>query len=102
MRKHELAANAIIYAPVLLLLGLTLATAWPVNLMIVAMIYACGTIDLVYAKLPQIRRGVLNSFGPRLIPTKRRSAYFRAYRRLGFGFAFHCLALVHYITVVGP
>lgn len=102
MRKHEIAVNAIIHLPVILLLGLTLATAWPINLMIVAMIYACGTIDLAFAKLPQMRRGVLNSFGPRLIPTKRRSAYFRAYRRLGCGFAFHCLVLVHYFTVVAP
>jgi hypothetical protein len=102
MRKHELAANLILHLPILVLLGIVIATAWPFNLAIVAMVYACGVIDLTYAKMPQIRHGILNSFGPSLIPTKRRPAYFRAYRRLAFGFAFHCLVLVHYFFVVAP
>ncbi|QDV26945.1 hypothetical protein [Aureliella helgolandensis] len=102
MRRHELTANAILHFPILLILGIAIATAWPVDMVIVALIYGCGVIDLSYAKLPQIRHGVLNSFGPKLVPANRRSAYFRAYRRLGFGFAFHCLVLVHYFTVVAP
>ena len=102
MRKYELAVNLIFHLPILLLFGITIATAWPFNFAIVAVIYACGIIDLTYAKMPQIRHGILNSFGPSLIPTKRRLAYFRAYRRLAFGFAFHFLVLVHYFVVIAP
>ena len=102
MRKYELAVNLIFHLPILLLLGIAIATAWPFNFAIVAVIYACGVIDLTYAKMPQIRHGILNSFGPSLIPTKRRLTYFRAYRRLAFGFAFHCLVLVHYFVVIAP
>ena len=102
MRKHELAANLIIHVPILMLLGIAIATAWPFNFAIVAVIYACGVIDLAYAKLPQIRHGIPNSFGPSLIPMKRRPAYFRAYRRLAFGFALHCLVLVHYFADIAP
>lgn len=102
MRTHELAANAILHLPILVMLGIAIATAWPLNFMIVAFIYMVGIDDLAYAKLPQIRQGVLNSFGPSLIPVQRRSAYYRAYRRLGFGFGLHCVVLVHYFSVVAP
>lgn len=102
MRKHELAANLIVHLPILMLLAFALATAWPFNFAIVAVIYVCGIVDLAYAKMPQIRHGILNSFGPSLVPTKRRAAYFRAYRRLAFGFTFHCLVLVHYFAVIAP
>ncbi|TWT47995.1 hypothetical protein Pla22_49950 [Rubripirellula amarantea] len=102
MRRYELAANAIIHFPILLIFGIAIATAWPLNLWIVAFIYACGVIDLAYAKLPQIRQGILASFGPSLVPAERRSSYYRAYRRLGFAFGLHCLVLVHYFVVVTP
>lgn len=102
MRKYELAANLIFQLPLLTILGVAIATAWPLNFAIVVVIYACGVIDLAYAKMPQIRHGIINSFGPSLIPTERRSAYFRAYRRLTFGFAIHCLALVHYFVMIAP
>lgn len=102
MRRHELGANAILHFPIVVIVGLAIATAWPLNFAIVAFIYVCGVIDLAYAKLPQIRHGILNSFGPALVPVQRRAAYYRAYRRLGFGFGLHCIVLVHYFSVVAP
>lgn len=100
MRRHELAANAIILFPMIVLLGTLLVGTYPVNIAVILTLYLCGLIDLTYSKLPLFRHRVFNSFGPRHIPKKRREAYFRGYKRIALGAAFNLLALVHYSMIV--
>ncbi len=99
MRRHELTANLIPHLPFIVLYGMLLVTAYPVNIAIILLLYVCGLIDLVHSKLPLFRHRVLNSFGPSHIPTKRRDTYFRGYKRIALGAAFNFLALVHYSMV---
>ncbi|GAA5511238.1 hypothetical protein Rcae01_06754 [Novipirellula caenicola] len=80
----------------LVLAGMLLVAAYPVNIIVILVLYLCGLIDLTYAKLPLFRHRVFNSFGSRHIPTKRREAYFRGYKRITLGAAFNLLTLVHY------
>ena len=94
MRRYELAANLAFNVPIVLGFGFAVAMWWPVNYVILVAIYASGLIDLVYAKTPLLRYGVLNTFGPSHIPRKRRDAYFRGYRRIGIGIAFNLLVAV--------
>ncbi len=99
MRRHELAANAALHLPLIIVLGFLLLTLWPVNLVVMLTLYACGLIDLVYAKLPLFRHCVFNSFGPSHIPVQRRDAYFRGYKRIAFGMAVNVLILIYYSTM---
>ena len=62
-------------------------------------LYAIGLADLVYAKLPSFRHGVLTTFGPSHIPRKRRLAYYRGYTRIAFGAAFNLLVVLYYSVV---
>ena len=96
MRKHELTANAILQLPIIIGFGFLLVTLWPVNLVVIFTLYACGLVDLVYAKVPLFRHHVFNSFGPSYVPTQRRDAYFRGYKRIVFGMAFNVLVLIHF------
>ena len=93
MRRHELTANAILLLPTIVVFGFLLVTLWPVNLFFVLALYACGLVDLVYAKLPLIRLHIFNSFGPTHIPKQRRDAYFRGYKRIACGMAVNVLIL---------
>lgn len=103
MRRHELTANAIILFPIIVLFGMLLVATYPVNIAVILILYLCGLVDLTYSKLPLFRHRVFNSFGPRHIPTKRRDAYLRAYKRIAIGIALNLLALVHYSMIVaGP
>ncbi len=102
MRRYELAANLIVLSPIVLVLGFAFATWWPINYIIMGALYACGLIDLVYAKLPLLRHRVFNTFGPSHIPRKRRDAYFRGYQRLGLGMAFNFLVVVYYCVMAPP
>jgi hypothetical protein len=101
MRRYELAANLVFLSPMILFLGLALVIWSPINYIIIGTLYACGLIDLVYAKLPLLRHHVFNTFGPSHIPRKRRDAYFRGYRRIGLGIAFNLLVVLYY-CVTGP
>ena len=67
-----------------------------------AVLYGCGFIDLVYAKLPLLRHHVLITFGPSHIPRKRRDAYFRGYRRIGLGMAFNLLVAIYCCVTKQP
>ena len=96
MRKHELTANAILHLPLIIGLGFLLVTLWPINLVVIFTLYACGLADLVYAKLPLFRHHVFNSFGPTHIPKQRRDAYFRGYKRIAFGMAVNVLIRAWY------
>ena len=102
LRRHELAANFLFLAPILFGIAFALAACWPVNYIILVAIYACGLIDLGYAKMPLLRHGVLNTFGPSHIPRKRREAYFRGYRRITVGIAFNLLVVVAYSVLAPP
>ena len=99
MRKHELTANAILHLPIIMGLCFLLVTLWPVNLAVMITLYACGLVDLVYAKLPLFRHHVFNSFGPSCIPRQRRDAYFRGYKRIAFGMVVNVLVLIHCLTM---
>ena len=94
MRKYELAVNLFLYAPIFIGVGIVLAT-WPINVVVMFALYICGLIDLCYAKLPLYRHRVFTSFGPSHLPTQRRDAYFRGYRRIALGMVFNVLALAH-------
>ena len=94
MRKHELTANVLFLLPIITMLGFLLVTLWPINVVIMLALYAFGLADLVYAKLPLLRHRVFNSFGPSHIPTPRRDAYFRGYKRIALGMAVNVLMLV--------
>ncbi len=100
MRKHELAGNLVLLLPMIILVGLVLTTLWPVTVVVVFALYVCGLIDLLYAKMPLFRHRVFTSFGPSHIPTQRRDAYFRGYKRIALGMACNVLALVHLSTAM--
>jgi hypothetical protein len=101
MRRHELVANAIIHFPLIVIAGMFLVAMYPANLVLMFLLYVCGVIDLVYAKMPLLRHRVFASFGPSQIPAGRRDAYFRGYKRLLLGAAFNVLVLVHYAVMAG-
>ncbi|WP_149500009.1 hypothetical protein [Roseiconus lacunae] len=96
MRRDELTANALLYFPIIMMLGMLLVTSYPLNIAAILVLYLIGMIDLTYAKLPLFRHRIWNSFGPKHIPTKRRDAYFRGYKRIAFGAALNLLTLMHY------
>jgi hypothetical protein len=58
-------------------------------------LYACGLIDLLYAKLPLIDYRVSIRLGLRLFQ-RNDDARACGYKRIGLGFAFNCLSLVHH------
>jgi hypothetical protein len=96
MRRHELTANLILHLPLIVLLGMVVVAAHPVNMVVLFVLYISGLADLVYSKLPLFRHRVFCSFGPAHIPSKQRDAYFRGYKRLALGAAFNLLMLVNY------
>lgn len=96
MRRSELAGNLIFLSPILIAMAFGLAAWWPINYVIMGVLYACGLIDLVYAKLPLLRHRIFNTFGPSHIPRKRREAYWRGYRRIAIGTAFNLLVVAYY------
>ena len=99
MRRHEIWANLIFLSPLIFGLGLLLVVTWPINYIVMGALYAIGLADLVYAKLPLFRHGVLTTFGPSHIPRKRRLAYYRGYTRIAFGAAFNLLVVLYYSVV---
>ncbi|WP_145081502.1 hypothetical protein [Aureliella helgolandensis] len=98
MRRHELWANLILLSPMIFGLGMLLVVIWPINYIVMGALYAIGLVDLVYAKLPLFRHGVLTTFGPSHIPRKRRLAYFRGYTRIALGTAFNLLVVLYYLV----
>lgn len=97
MRKLELAVNLVLVLPILVGVGFVLVTLWPAGVVVMLGLYACGLIDLAYAKLPLFHHGVLTSFGPSLIPSQRREAYYRGYRRTALGIVLNVLTLLHLV-----
>jgi hypothetical protein len=97
MRKHELTINAFLFLPIIIMFGFLLVTLWPINIMIMLAFYGCGLCDLVYAKLPLYRHHIFSSFGPSHIPTGRRDAYYRGYKRVALGATLNVLILIHVI-----
>lgn len=75
-----------------------LVVVWPINYIVISALYAFGLVDLSYAKLPLLRHGVLNTFGPSHIPRQRRAAYSRGYKRIGLGVAFNLLVVAYYLV----
>ncbi len=98
MRKHEAAVNILLHLPLLLMLTLAIVMTPPVAIAAASVLFACGVADLMYAKLPQICRGILMSFGPSEIPLARRDAYFRAYRRIALGSIFQIAVLTQQLA----
>ena len=99
MRRYELAVNAILHLPIIIVVGLFCAMTWPLNIALIAICYMVGLTDLVYAKLPLIRHGVYCSFGPNLIPEQRRWAYFAGYKFIGIGCALNAFVLLQLLTL---
>jgi hypothetical protein len=97
MRRYELAVNAIAFLPMIIGCGLALLMLWPLNLLAMLTLYTCGLLDLAYAKMPLLRHGVYASFGPSLIPRRRRVAYRRGYKRIVLGIGLNILLLVYYL-----
>jgi hypothetical protein len=95
-KKLELTINLFFALPVFIWIGVVLVTLWPANVVVMFGLYTCGLVDVAYAKLPLFRRRVLTSFGPSRIPTQRREAYYRGYRRIALGMALNVLALLHF------
>ncbi len=97
MRRYELAVNAIAFLPMIIGCGLALLMLWPLNLLAMLTLYTCGLLDLTYAKMPLLRHGVYASFGPSLIPRRRRQAYRRGYKRIVLGLGLNMILLVYYL-----
>lgn len=97
MRRYELAVNAIAFLPMIIGCGLALLMLWPLNLLAMLTLYTCGLLDLAYAKRPLLRHGVYASFGPSLIPRRRRVAYRRGYKRIVLGIGLNTLLLLYYL-----
>ncbi len=97
MRRYELAVNVIACLPMIIGCGLVLLTLWPLNLLAMLALYACGMLDLTYAKMPLLRHGVYASFGPSPIPRRRRQAYRRGYKRIVLGIGLNMILLVYYL-----
>ncbi len=94
MRRYELAAYAIIHLPIIMMIGFCCAMTWPINIALIAICYAIGLTDLVYAKLPLIRQRVYCSFGPKPVPEQRRWAYFAGYKFIGVGLALDAIVIL--------
>ncbi|QDV12816.1 hypothetical protein CA51_27020 [Rosistilla oblonga] len=98
MQKHEAAVNILLHLPLLLMLALAIVKTPPVAIAVATVLFACGVADLMYAKLPQMRRGILISFGPSEIPLVRRDAYFRAYRSIMIGSVLQIAVITHQLA----
>lgn len=99
MRRYELTVNAVLFLPMIIMCGVVLVTLWPLNVVIMFALYASGLCDLIYAKLPLFRHRIFNSFGPSHLPTRRRDAYYRGYRRVALGATLNVLVLTHHLLM---
>lgn len=96
MRRKELAVNLAFQLPMMIVLAMLCVATYPLNVGLTVVFYVAGLIDLTYSKTPLFRHRIFNSFGPRHLPTKRREAYFRGYKRIAFGAALNLLSLMYY------
>lgn len=101
MRKNEVTANVILALPLILALVVVVLLSWPLNAMVMGGLYLCGLCDLMYAKQPLWRHHIFNSFGPTLIPMRRRAAYFRGYKRIAFGVILNVLIVIQRSMATG-
>lgn len=87
MRHYEFRANMILQLPLLILIGLFCMVTWPISIAVASLCTTIGLIDLIYAKIPLIRQGIICSFGPQHIPAERQWAYIAGYKYICLGIA---------------